>query len=64
MPNRQYRLTIRGPQSDMFILAKTAKEACEHAAKSTRDGQEIVIEDETGKVMSETDLAALVRQGE
>lgn len=45
------------------MLAETAKGACELAAKLAHDGMEIAIEDETGKVVSEADLAQLVRMG-
>ncbi len=64
MPLRSYRVSIKGPQSEIFVMAKSAKEACEHAAKATHDGQEIVIQDEAGKVLSEAELAERVRQGE
>lgn len=59
-----YRVIAKGPQSESFVMANSAREACEAVAKATHDGQDVVVEDEAGLRMSEEALAELVKQGE
>lgn len=59
-----YRVIAKGPQSERFVMASSAREACEAVAKATHDGHQVVVEDETGTPMTEEALAELVKQGE
>lgn len=63
MDERHYRVVFKGAQSQSFVVAKTAKEASEAAAKGTHAGDEAVVEDGNGREIPEDELAELVRQG-
>ena len=60
----KYRVAAKGPQSEVFVAANSAREACEAVVKATHDGQEVIVQDEAGTRMTEEALSELVKKGE
>lgn len=59
MPYRVIKTTDAGNVSE---TARTAKEAGEFAAKAVHAGEEVVIKDDRGQIISEADLAERIRK--
>jgi len=61
--NRSYRVTIHSRNSHSFVMARSAKEASEIAAKAVNDGEQVTIEDPDHRVLTVDDLADIIRTG-
>ena len=56
-----YRVITKGPQSESFIVASSAKEASDAAATALQTHEEVTVEDPDGHVISLEALVAIIR---
>jgi hypothetical protein len=62
--NRSYRVILQGGQSQSFVMAGSAKEAAEIAAKAVHNGEQVTIEDPEHNIISADRLSEIVKESE
>lgn len=61
---RSYRVIIEGKRGQSFVMASSAKEASEIAAKAVHDGEQVKVEDPHHGIISMDRLAEIIREHE
>jgi hypothetical protein len=61
---RSYRVIFQGKAGQYFVMARSACEASELAAKAVQDGYAVRIEDPDERLVSVDELAEIIRTGQ